>query len=135
MADRCFTMTFSRAIRIAPCARVTVVIIGRNSGVRPTARATENSSDWRASRPRLTLTTRMKSTRKRTVCRISIPNRRVPRSNSVSSGRAARRATMSPKAVSWPVAKTTAMPVPLTIDVPRKSRSGESGPVAVSVPR
>ena len=36
---------------------------------------------------------------------------------------------MSPNAVSRPVAKTTAVAVPLTIDVPRKTRSGESGPV------
>ena len=75
----------------------------------------------------LRFTTRMKSTRKSTVCRIRMPKRRVPRSNSVSSGRAARRATMSPNAVRAPVAKTTALPVPLTIDVPRKSRAGAVG--------
>ena len=50
IAGRCLTMTLSRAIRTAPCASVTDVIIGRNSGVRPTARATANSSDSNASR-------------------------------------------------------------------------------------
>ena len=129
IAERCFTITFSRAIWIAPCASVTVVIIGRNSGVRPTASATEKSSDSSGLRPKPRFTTRMNSTRKTTVCRISIPKRRVPRSNSVSSGRAARRSTMSPNAVSRPDAKTTAVAVPLTIEVPRKTRPGESGPL------
>ena len=40
MAGRCLTTTFSFAIRTAPRASVTEMIIGRNSGVRPTARAT-----------------------------------------------------------------------------------------------
>ena len=45
MDGRCLTITFERAIRTAPAARVTVLIIGRNSGVRPTASATAKSSD------------------------------------------------------------------------------------------
>ena len=45
IAARCLTITFCRAIRTAPCASVTAVIIGRNSGVSPTASATANSSD------------------------------------------------------------------------------------------
>ena len=45
----------------------------------------------------------------------------MPRSNSVSGGRAARRAAMSPKAVDGPVASTTAVAVPLTTEVPRKT--------------
>ena len=45
IADRRLTITFLRAIRTAPRESVTVVIIGSNSGVSPTARATENISD------------------------------------------------------------------------------------------
>src|SRR6266851_1520618 len=37
MASRRLTITFSRAMRSAPWPRVTVIIIGRNSGVSPTA--------------------------------------------------------------------------------------------------
>jgi len=43
---RRLTITFLRDIRTAPRDRVTVVIIGSSSGVSPTARATENISDW-----------------------------------------------------------------------------------------
>ena len=63
-----------------------------------------------------------------------MPKRRVPRSNSVSSGRAARRATMSPNAVAGPVAKTTAVAVPLTTEVPRNTSAGASGPPDASAP-
>ena len=45
IASRCLTITFWRAMRTAPRASVTDVIIGRNSGVRPTASATAKSSD------------------------------------------------------------------------------------------
>ncbi len=48
IAARCLTITFCRAMRTAPCASVTVVIIGRNSGVSPTASATAKSSDSNA---------------------------------------------------------------------------------------
>ena len=56
---------------------------------------------------RATLAKRMKSTRKTTVCMMRRPNRRMPRSNSVSGGRVASRAAMSPKAVAGPVATTS----------------------------
>ena len=52
---RRLTMTFLRDIRTAPRDRVTVVIIGSSSGVRPTASATENISDWISGRPNATL--------------------------------------------------------------------------------
>jgi len=38
MAGRDFTKTRWRAIRTAPCARERVTIMGKNSGVNPTAR-------------------------------------------------------------------------------------------------
>jgi hypothetical protein len=53
---------------------VRVVIIGRNSGVRPTASATANSSDSDGSRLRTPITTTTNSTRKTTVFRIRPPN-------------------------------------------------------------
>ena len=47
IAARCLTITFWRAMRTAPRERVTALIMGRNSGVRPTARATAKRSDSR----------------------------------------------------------------------------------------
>ena len=48
---RRFTITLRAAMRSAPRDSVTVVIIGSSSGVRPTASATENSSDSSTGRP------------------------------------------------------------------------------------
>ena len=45
IAERCLTITFFRAMARAPLERVTETIMGRNSGVRPTANATANKSD------------------------------------------------------------------------------------------
>ena len=47
IASRCLTITFWRAMWAAPRESVTALIIGRNSGVRPTASATAKSSDSR----------------------------------------------------------------------------------------
>lgn len=98
MAARWRTMTCLRPMRIAPCASVTVVIIGKNSGVRPTASATAKSSVSSPGRCRSAPASRTKSTRNTTVRMISVAKRRIPRSNSVSGGRSIRRAAMSPKA-------------------------------------
>ena len=122
MAARCLTMTLRRAMRTAPWARVTVVIMGRNSGVSPTASATANRTDSSVGRWRATLTTTTNSTRKATVRMMSSAKCRMPRWNSVSGGGVDRRAAMSPNAVSRPVATTTARAVPLTTDVPRNTR-------------
>ena len=62
MAERRLTMTLRRAMRNAPRERVTVVIIGSNSGVSPTARATANISDWITGRPKATLAASTPST-------------------------------------------------------------------------
>ena len=45
IAARRLTITLPCAMRCAPAASVTVMIIGRNSGVRPTASASANSRD------------------------------------------------------------------------------------------
>ena len=102
-------------------ASVTDVIIGRNSGVRPTARATANRRDSNVSRCRTTLTGIRKMTRKSTVRARSWLKSLNPRSKAVSSGRAARRTAMSPKAVRAPVLMTSAVAEPLTTDVPRNT--------------
>ena len=39
------TITPRRAIRLAPCERVMLTMAGSSSGVRPTARASANSSE------------------------------------------------------------------------------------------
>ncbi len=111
-------MTFERAIRIAPAARVTVLIIGRNSGVSPTASATAKSSDSSGGRCRVTLTTPMKRTRKSTVRVMNRPKSRIPCSNAVCGGCSARRAAIIPSWVWPPVCSTTASALPLAIDVP-----------------
>ena len=74
IAARCLTMTFLRAMRTAPVERVTVVIIGRNSGVSPTARATAKSRDSSAFLCIAIFTTRMNRTRNITVSIMRIPN-------------------------------------------------------------
>ncbi len=58
-----------------------------------------------------------------------------PRSNEVGSEREARRAAMSPKEVLAPVATTSALAVPLTTEVPRKTMFSASGLVETSSPR
>ncbi len=121
MAASRLTMTFLRAMRTAPLARVTETIMGSNSGVSPTASATENRKDSRGSRRRRALTRNTKSTRKITTWRMRKPNPRVPRSNSVSGGCPVRVAAMRPNSVDAPVRMTTAAPNPLTTEVPRNT--------------
>ena len=116
-------------MRTAPRASVTDEIIGRNSGVSPTASATAKTKDSNAGLCVATRTIRMNRTRKKTVRVIRIPNCFMLRSKSVSSGRIARRSAMAPKMVCEPVLKISALAVPLTTDVPRKTRFGASGPL------
>ena len=71
----------------------------------------------------------MNNTRKKTDRVISKPNRFMLCSNSVSSGRMTSRSAMAPNAVREAVVTITAVPVPLTTEVPRKIRFGDSGPV------
>ncbi len=50
MADSCLTMTFRAAMRLAPCARLMLMIAGNSWGVRPTASASEKMNDSRMGR-------------------------------------------------------------------------------------
>ena len=62
-------------IRIAPRDKVTVVIIGSSSGVKPTARATANSTESRTSRPQTaTLPRSLSCGRWSTCCRGGEPH-------------------------------------------------------------
>ena len=122
MAGRCLTITWSRAIRSAPCVSVTELIIGRNSGVRPTPSATAKIRDSNASCRKAMLTSRMNSTRPMVVRRISRLNRRRPCSNSVSGALVRNRTAMSPNTLRGPVAVAMPVAVPLTTEVPRKTR-------------
>ncbi len=119
MAASCLTITFLRAMRTAPRESVTDTTMGSSSGVSPTASATENRNDSRMSRCRSALTRKTRSTRKTTTCKIRNPKRRVPRSNSVSGARSPSPAATRPSSVAGPVTSTTAVPSPLTTDVPR----------------
>ncbi len=116
------TITLRRAMRTAPLASVTETIMGRSSGVRPTARATAKRKDSRGSRRSSALTRNTKRTRKTTTWRIRKPKRRVPRSNSVSGGRATRLAAIVAELGGRPGRATTAAPTPLTTEVPRNDR-------------
>ena len=91
IAVRWRTSTPWRAIICAPRARLTLRIAGSSSGLRPTASATENSSVSMGGRP---FTTWMMKTRKTMISMALVnrwPNRRSPRSNSVSGGRSVKR--------------------------------------------
>jgi len=111
-------MTFARAMRTAPRVNVRVVIIGRNSGVSPTASAVAKSSDSSGSRRNTDMTTMTNRTRKTTVFRMRTPNCTRPRSNSDGGGRRVRSLAMDPNSVRGPVAVTRAMAFPLTTDEP-----------------
>src|ERR1700674_3106641 len=59
----------------------------------------------------------------------------MPRWNSVSGARLAKRTAMSPKAVARPVAVVSATPVPLTTEVPRKTQLCASAKLSVGESR
>jgi hypothetical protein len=128
MAGRDFTKTRWRAIRTAPCARERVTIMGKNSGVNPTARATAKSREERGGRPAVRVTANTKSTTSTTVRVTRRLKSRRPRWKADSGGGAANRATMPPKRVRRPVATTSAIPVPLITEEPRNTKCGASGP-------
>ena len=123
MLDKFLTITCCFAMRVAPLESVIVVIIGRNSGVKPTASATANSSDSSGSRRLKTLTASTNSVRNSTICTMNRLNDFMPRSNSVSGARRARLVTMPPNAVREPVAVTSASARPLTTLEPTNTRS------------
>ncbi|MNX81252.1 hypothetical protein D3C86_1129350 [compost metagenome] len=86
MAWSCLTITCFWAIRMAPRASVTVMIMGRNSGVRPTASARENMKASAGSRLSRASTKKTNSTRAMTTRRIIAEKPASPRSNSVCGG-------------------------------------------------
>ena len=90
IAESCLTRTFFLVIRRAPCASVTVMIIGIISGVIPTASATEKRKDSSSGRWKTMFTSRTKSTSSMITRVIISPKWRMPRPNSVSGGRMAR---------------------------------------------
>jgi hypothetical protein len=100
--------------------------------VRPTPSATANSSDSIGSRRSASATSKMKRTSTIVVRKISRLNLRNPCSNSDAGARVPRRFAMSPNTVRGPVASATAMAVPLTTEVPRKTNAGSSGPIATA---
>ena len=106
-------MTFLRDIRTAPRDRVTVVIIGSSSGVRPTARATENISDWISGRPNSTLAASTPTASTAVARATRNPSCRRSRWNGEVSAGAFSDSAASPNRV-WapvPTAKATASPV------------------------
>ena len=113
IADSCLTSTFFFVIRFAPWASVTVMIMGIISGVIPTASATEKRNDSSTGRWKMMFTSRTNRTSNMVTHVSIIPKWRMPRPNSVSGGRIARRFAISPQAVSFPVQTMTAVPIPV----------------------
>ena len=122
MAARRFTITRRAASLLAPLAKVTVTTIGKSSGVRPTARASANSSDSRKGRWNTTLVATTNSTRKTVSRSIRNPNWRIPRSNASLGRSVASPCASPPSSVARPVRHTKAVAVPLITEVPMKTK-------------
>ncbi len=82
-----FTITSLWDMFTAPFERFTVRIIGRSSGVSPTAKATANRRDSRTSFRRRARMKKTKSTRAIVTSMIRMPNCRRPRADSASRSR------------------------------------------------
>ncbi len=121
MAGRRFTMTCWRDMRSAPCASVTDTIIGRSSGVSPTASAIANRNDSSRGLCVAVLTSSTKSTISTVTRMINRPNWRRPISDAVGGGSRASSAAMPAMAIFAPVPQTRNRPAPLTIEVPMKT--------------
>ena len=122
IADRRFTITDLRDRRIAPCASVTDTTIGSSSGVSPTASAKANRKDCSKGRciSRLASSTNStSSTVSRTIMR---PKPRMPTANAVGGGGCCNAWAMEPSCARRPVARTSAVAVPLTTEVPMNTR-------------
>ena len=120
IAARRLTITFLRDIRTAPRERVTVVIIGSSSGVRPTARATENISDWISGRPNATLAASTPTTSTPVARATRNPNCRRSRWNGETSSAALSDIAASPNRVLAPVPIASAVASPVCATAPRK---------------
>ncbi len=133
---RRLTTTFCCAIRLAPWERLTLMMAGNSCGVRPTANAMENRKDSRTGRSKYTFTANIENTSSSVTSSNRYPNRRTPRSNSVSGARTCIRWAMRPNSVSLPTATITARACPLTTWVPRNRLFVRfcKGTASVSVP-
>ena len=96
IAARRFTITRRRAMLRAPWARFTLMIAGSSWGVRPTPRARANRKESTTGRFNSTLKAKISAIRIRVTSTSRLPNRRTPRSNSVSGLRSRRRSAMAP---------------------------------------
>ena len=114
-----------------------MTIIGSNSGVRPTARATANITDSRIGRAKAIFTTStntISTTVKRMISRLK---RRIPTAKSVAGGFSARLVARCPSADLPPVRQTKMVAVPLMTEVPENTTldapDGFSAPKAASL--
>ncbi len=89
-------MTPLRDIARAPLERVMETIIGKSSGVSPTARATEKRSDSSTPRLKSAFIKKTNITRSNVTSIIKKPNLLIPLSNSVSCAPATRLFAISP---------------------------------------
>ena len=132
---RRLTITLRAAMRSAPRDRVTVVIIGRSSGVRPTASATENSSDSSTGRPNSTCVVRTTRTRAMVRRAVSRPNACRSRWNGEGAWASASDEAAAPNRVARPVPTTSASASPVCATAPR-NRALQASPAlrAVTMP-
>jgi hypothetical protein len=119
--DRRLTITLPAAMRLAPWARLMLMIAGSSCGVSPTATAREKMNASRTGRWKATLMAKMAITSTSVTSSSRYPKRRTPRSNSVSGGRSRSRPATLPNSVALPVRTTMAEALPLTTWVPMKS--------------
>jgi hypothetical protein len=135
MAASRFTITLRLAMRNAPRASVTVVIIGSNLGVRPTASATAKSSESRTGRPKATRSARTAMTRAIVSRATTRPNARRSFWNGDDSAAWARDAAAAPNTVAAPVAATRATASPVCATAPRnRAFDASAGLDAAMVP-
>ncbi len=129
MEARRLTITPFFDIAMAPRDKFMVIIMGSNSGVNPTAKATAKSNAVNTPFSvgfRSDIVRKTKITRRKVTCMIRKPKLLMPRSNSVSGGFSVSFLAILPYSVALPVFPTTAVAVPLTMEVPIKQKLFQS---------
>ncbi len=121
IADKFLIITFFFDMRTAPEAKVTVVIIGSNSGVRPTASATANNKESSNGLCMYMLIENTKITNRNTIFMIKVLNRIMPCSNSVCGGFFFKLSAMCPYKLLLPVLIASAVALPPITDEPEKT--------------
>ena len=129
IADSRFTTTRLAAMRRAPCASVTDMTIGSNSGVRPTARATANMNDSSQGRPSNALASSANSTSSSVMRMIRKPKRRTPTSKEVGGGVVSSSPAIAPIAEVSPVRATSRRAEPEITEVPMNAGARRIGEV------